>query len=105
MALRIRKSNLKHKKFMVTYDGRKIHFGARGYGDFELHRRRCGLKFAMKKRYRYVRSHTKIKMGDGSLAWKDPTSPEYYSMRALWDFPRGNALFKQIVKLRNKNIF
>ena len=100
MVLRIKPSTARGKKFMVVYRGRKIHFGARGYGDFDLWRRRRGMKFALAKRRRYVRSHTKILMGDGSLAWKDRTSPEYYSMRALWDFPRGNKLFKQVVRFR-----
>lgn len=87
---------------MITSpEGKLIHFGQAGYGDYEKYLRTEGKDTADDKRDRYIKSHSKIKMGDGSLAWENAETAEYYSHRALWDMPRGNALFKQVVKIRS----
>ena len=38
MQVALRKSTRADKKYMVTVDGRAIHFGANGYGDFTTHK-------------------------------------------------------------------
>jgi len=101
----IQRSTKKDKKFMVrSPSGKLVHFAQRGYGDFDLWRRARGLKFALKKRHRYVTSHKAILLGDGTPAWKNPDSPEFFSIRATWDFKRGNPLFDQVVAIRNKGL-
>lgn len=101
----IERSKKSEKKFSVrSPSGKLIHFAQKGYGDFDLHRRACGMKFALKKRRRYVTSHKAILLKDGSPAWRNPESPEFYSIRSTWEYPRGNSLFKQVVAIRNKGL-
>jgi hypothetical protein len=100
--MRIKKSTRADKKFMITSpEGRLIHFGQAGYKDYEIYLRIEGKQKADDMRDRYIKSHSKIKMGDGSLAWENPETAEYYSHRGLWNMPRGNALFKQVFKIRS----
>jgi len=103
--MKIERSSKREKKFMVrSPSGKLVHFAQRGYGDFDLWRRARGLKFALKKRHRYVTSHKAILLGDGTPAWKNPESPEFFSIRSTWDYPRGNSLFKKVVSMRNKEL-
>ncbi len=100
--MRIKKSSRADKKFMITSPGGKlIHFGQAGYKDYEIYLRTEGKEKADDMRRRYVKSHSKIRLGDGTLAWKSPESPEYYSHRALWNTPPVNNLFREIVKIRS----
>ena len=102
--MKIQKSTRADKKFMVISPGGKtIHFGQAGYKDYEIYLRTEGKGKADDMRDRYIKSHSQIKMGDGSPAWKDPDTAEYYSHRALWDMPPGNALFKQVKKMRSSS--
>lgn len=75
----LRQSTRKGKRFMI-YDGDKwIHFGAypySGFGTFIDHGNE-NLRKNWKAR------HSKI-MKDGKPAYKDKTSPEYYSWHILW---------------------
>jgi hypothetical protein len=103
--MKIERSSKKDKKFMVrSPSGKLVHFAQRGYGDFHMWQLARGMKFALKKRYRYVKSHKAILLKDGTPAWKSPESPEFYSTRATWEYPRGNSLFKQVVAIRNKGL-
>jgi hypothetical protein len=100
--MKIQKSTRADKKFMVISPGGKpIHFGQAGYKDYEIYLRTEGKSIADDKRDRYIKSHSQIKMGDGTPAWENPETAEYYSHRALWDMPRGNSLFKQVKKMRS----
>ena len=78
------KSTPKNKKFSVyvradTKKGYKtIHFGAKGMPDF-----RSGT--ASKEQRKSFRARMMgIKRKDGSFAYKDKTSPAYWSLRYLW---------------------
>jgi len=103
--MKIERSTKKDKKFMTrSPSGRLVHFAQKNFGDFDLHRRACGLKFALKKRARYIKSHKAILLKDGTPAWKNPESPEYYSIRATWEMKKGDPLFKQVVAIRNKGL-
>ena len=103
--MKIERSTKREKKFSVrSPSGKLIHFAQKNFGDFELWIRTKGLKFALKKRHRYVTSHKAILLKDGTPAWKNPESPEFYSIRATWEYPRGNSLFKQVVAIRNKGL-
>jgi len=103
--MKIERSKKSEKKFSVrSPSGKLIHFAQKNFGDFDLWRRAKGLKFALKKRARYIKSHKAILLKDGSPAWKSPDSPEFYSIRSTWEYPRGNSLFKQVVAIRNKGL-
>ena len=78
------KSTPKNKKFSVyvradTKKGYKtIHFGAAGMDDW-----RSGK--ATKEQRKSFRARMKgIKRKDGTYAYKDKTSPAYWSLRYLW---------------------
>ena len=101
----IERSTKREKKFMVrSPSGKLVHFAQKNFGDFDLWKRARGLKFALKKRARYIKSHKAILLKDGTPAWKNPESPEYYSMRATWEMKKGDPLFKQVVAIRNKGL-
>lgn len=103
--MKVERSTKGDKKFMSrSPSGRKIHYGASGYGDFDLWRRARGLKFALKKRNRYVTSHKAILMKNGTPAWKNPETAEFYASRMLWDFPKNTPMFKKVVEIRNKQL-
>lgn len=103
--MKIERSTKSEKKFSVrSPSGKLVHFAQKGYGDFDLHRRALGMKFALKKRARYIKSHKAILLKDGTPAWKNPESPEFYSMRATWEMKKGDPLFKQVVAIRNKGL-
>ena len=76
------KSNVKGKKYSVyVKDGdkiKKVNFGAKGMDDW-----RSGT--ATKEQRKSFRARMKgIKRKDGSFAYKDKTSPAYWSLNYLW---------------------
>ena len=101
---KVKRSTLGDKKFMsVSPSGRLIHYGAKGYGDYDLWKR-VDPRIAEIKRRRYVKSHKAILMKDGTPAWKNPETAEYYAMRGTWNSNKGNPLFKKVVALRNNKL-
>ena len=56
-----------------------IHFGAKGMDDWK-----SGTA-TKEQRKSYLARAKGIKRKDGSLAWKDKSSPNYWSVRFLWD--------------------
>lgn len=66
------------KKLKVFKNGEWIHFGHPDYSDYTIHRDRV-------RRDRYKRRAGAIKDKEGNLTGNDPSSPNYYSMRLLWD--------------------
>ena len=76
------KSDVKGKKYSVyVKDGdkvKKVNFGAKGMDDW-----RSGT--ATKEQRKSFRARMKgIKRKDGSYAYKDKTSPAYWSLNYLW---------------------
>jgi len=76
------KSNVKGKKYSVyVKDGdkvKKVNFGASGMDDW-----RSGT--ATKEQRKSFRARMKgIKRKDGTFAYKDKTSPAYWSLNYLW---------------------
>ena len=65
------------KKYMVLYNGKWIHFGARGCSDFTIHK-------DTQRRERYRRRHGTIRLKDGRLAYTVKTQPAYWSWHILW---------------------
>jgi hypothetical protein len=66
-----------NKKLYIVYNGKEIHFGARGYSDFLDHGDE-----ARRQRYR-ARARGSI-LKTGKLAYKDKNQPSYYAYNILW---------------------
>lgn len=77
----IRKSWIPTKKLVVRVKSRNneefIHFGDVNYEDFTEHKDKD-------RRKRYLKRAKGIKNKNGRYTWKDPFSPNYYSVRILW---------------------
>ena len=67
------------KKFYIVRPGsyHRIYFGATGYDDFLDHKNPV-------RRENYLKRAKGIRKADGSLAWLDPDSPNFYAVRLLW---------------------
>lgn len=80
------KSTRKGKKLMTIVNGKTIHFGD---SSMEQFKDKTGiwskLNHGDKKRQKSYLARAKgIKLKNGSLAWKNPMSPNYHSIRILW---------------------
>ena len=71
------RSKAKGKRFYVIYGGRRINFGLKGGSTFIDHRDE-------KKRKAWRARHSKIKLKDGSLAYRNKKQPAYWSYHLLW---------------------
>ena len=83
------KSNRKNKKYMVVYNGKKIHFGDTRYSQY---RDSVSLKLYShldhkdkKRQERYLKRAKGIKNAKGEYTHLDPESPNYYSIKYLWN--------------------
>ena len=73
------KSNRKNKKLMVLNDNNKIvHFGFSGMSDFTKHKDK-------KRQTNYCLRSAGIRDKKGKLTKNNIDSPNYWSMRILWD--------------------
>ncbi len=71
------KSKNKNKRFYVIYHGKKINFGLKNGSTFIDHK-------DTKKRDAWRARHSKIKLKDGSLAYKNKHQPAFWSYWLLW---------------------
>lgn len=69
-------SRAKNKRFYVVYNGRRINFGSKFGSTFIDH-------YDINKRTAWLARHSKI-LKQGSPAYLDITSPEYWSWNILW---------------------
>ena len=83
-----KKSTRAGKKYMVTYNGKLIHFGSSA---MQHYRDRTGVGAWSHKdhndaarRKSYLARAKGIRNKQGEATWKDPTSPNYYSVKYLW---------------------
>ncbi len=65
------------KKLYVVYNGKQIHFGARGYSDYLDHR-------DDERRARYRKRARGILLANGRPAYLDKNQPAYYAYYILW---------------------
>ena len=70
-------SKVKNKRFYVIYSGKKINFGLKNGSTFIDHKDK-------KKRENWKKRHSKIKLKDGSLAYKNKHQSSYWSYKILW---------------------
>lgn len=82
------KSTRKNKKYMVKVNGKLIHFGDTRYGHFKDS---TGLNLYSyldhgdtKRRLNYKKRHSKILLKNGEPAYKNKSSPAFYSYNYLW---------------------
>ena len=69
----ITKSKTKDKKYDAIIDGQKtIHFGAKGYSDFTIHKDE-------ERKDRYINRHKKTEN------WNDPKTAGFYAKNILWN--------------------
>ena len=69
----ITKSKTKDKKYDAIIDDRKtIHFGAKGYSDFTIHKDE-------ERKDRYINRHKKTEN------WNDPKTAGFYAKNILWN--------------------
>lgn len=78
-------STRKGKKYVATVRNvgdnstRKVHWGAKGYDDYYVHRDK-------KRRENFQKRHGAIKTKDGKVASENPLQPAYYSTKASWSY-------------------
>ena len=69
----LKKSRTKDKKYDAVIDGNKtIHFGAKGYSDFTIHKDE-------ERKGRYITRHKK------NENWNDPMTAGFYAKNILWN--------------------
>jgi hypothetical protein len=73
----LKKSTRKGKKWMVLYNNRWVHFGAKGMSDFTIHK-------DMNRRRLYRKRHGAILDKTGRKAYLNKNSPAYWSWFILW---------------------
>ncbi len=71
-------SERKNKKLKVFYNGNWIHFGHPDYSDFSLHRDK-------ERQERYLIRARNIRDTEGKLTRNNKNSPNFWSIRLLWD--------------------
>jgi len=71
------RSKTKSKRFYVVYNGKRINFGLKGGQTFIDHKDK-------KKRDAWKARHHKIKLKDGSLAYKNKNQASFWSSAILW---------------------
>lgn len=65
------------KKLYVIYNGKEIHFGARGYSDFLDHKDPV-------RRKRYRARARGIMLANGKPAYRNRNHPAFYAYYILW---------------------
>lgn len=70
-------SNAKNKRYYVVYNGKRINFG-----DPNAHTYADGA--SKQKRDAFRARHSRIKLKDGTLAYKDKTRPSFWAYNILW---------------------
>ena len=73
LEIAITKSKTKDKKYDAIIDGKKtIHFGAKGYSDFTIHKDE-------ERKDRYINRHKKTEN------WNNPKTAGFYAKNILWN--------------------
>ena len=84
------KSTRAGKKYMVKLDGRTVHFGAKGYEDFTIHK-------DPERKAKYLKRHA----GEN---WTDPMTAGFWARWVLWNQPSLMASIRDIEKRFNFSI-
>ena len=71
------KSKVKHKKYYVIYNGKKVNFGHSAYEDYTMHK-------DPERRRRYLARAKKITDGGGNLTYKNKNKANFWAISLLW---------------------
>ena len=71
-------SDRKNNKYVVEYEGKKIHFGSTKYEDYLIHK-------DLDRREKYLAKAKKIKNKNGDFTYDSPSFPYYWSVKLLWN--------------------
>ena len=69
-------SNRKNNKYVVDYEGKKIHFGSSKYEDYLIHKDK-------ERRDKYLARAKKITNKNGDVTYESPSYPNYWSVKLL----------------------
>ena len=69
-------SNRKNNKYVVEYEGKKIHFGSTKYEDYLIHKDK-------ERREKYLAKAKKITNKNGDFTYDSPSFPNYWSVKLL----------------------
>ena len=69
-------SNRKNNKYVVEYEGKKIHFGSTKYEDYLIHK-------DLGRREKYLAKAKKITNKNGDFTYDSPSFPNYWSAKLL----------------------
>ena len=86
------------KFYILTSNGRKIRFGAKGYKDYTIYYKEKGKEYADKKREAYIARHSKNSEKWGRYGIN---TSGFYARWLLWEEPTVELAYK---KLREKLI-
>ena len=70
-------SNRKNNKYVVDYEGKKIHFGSKKYEDYLTRKDK-------ERRDKYLARAKKITNKNGDVTYESPSYPNYWSVNLLW---------------------
>ena len=93
MDIKLSKSKRKDKKYMVEVDNKTIHFGAKGYSDYTIHK-------DPERKERYIKRHKK----NEEWGKKGIKTAGFWSRWAIWNKPTLKASIKDIEKKFNVDI-
>ena len=69
-------SKRKNYKYVVEYEGKKIHFGSTKYEDYLIHK-------DLDRREKYLAKAKKITNKNGDFTYESPSYPNYWSVKLL----------------------
>ena len=69
-------SKRKNNKYVVEYEGKKIHFGSTKYEDYLIHKDK-------ERREKYLAKAKKITNKNGDFTYDSPSYPNYWSVKLL----------------------
>ena len=69
-------SKRKNSKYVVEYEGKKIHFGSTKYEDYLIHK-------DLDRREKYLAKAKEIKNKNGDFTYEFPSYPNYWSVKLL----------------------
>ena len=69
-------SKRKNNKYVVEYEGKKIHFGSTKYEDYLIHK-------DLDRREKYLAKAKKITNKNGDYTYESPSYPNYWSVKLL----------------------
>lgn len=82
-AFRVIRSKHPKKKYTAIFpDGKRVHFGGKGCGDFTTYYATHGEEYARKKRAGYIARHSQ-----GRERWSDVYTAGALSRWILWEYP------------------